>query len=206
MCVDIVAHIGTGHEFNALSCHQVETALNDLLVELHIGDAVHQQATNAIRSFQHLDAVARFVELIGSCQARRSGTDDHHFLACPAGGWFWLDPSFGKATVNNGVFNVLDRDCGIGDPQDAGTFTGSRTGAAREFRKIVGFMKPVKGFLPATLVNQVVPFRNQVIDRTARSRLAKGDTAIHAASSLSFQVALLGWGKDFVIVFQPDQR
>jgi hypothetical protein len=44
--------------------------------------------------------------------------------------------------IDDGVFDILDRNCRAGDTQNAGAFTGRRTDAAGKFRKVVGFVQP----------------------------------------------------------------
>ena len=48
--------------------HQVDAALDYLLVKLHVGDAVHQQASYAVRPLVYGDRVTRLVELGGAGQ------------------------------------------------------------------------------------------------------------------------------------------
>ena len=62
----------TSLEVDALSSHEVDTALNDLLVELHVGDTVHEKTTNAVRALVDGDLVASLVELVGSGETSRS--------------------------------------------------------------------------------------------------------------------------------------
>ncbi len=41
------------NERNAFPPHELQAAFNNLLVELHIGDAVHQQAADAVLPFKY---------------------------------------------------------------------------------------------------------------------------------------------------------
>ena len=69
-------------ELDALGFHQVDAAQHDLLlVELHVGDAVHEQAADAVGALEDRDRVAGPVELGGGGQARRAGADDGDLLA-----------------------------------------------------------------------------------------------------------------------------
>ncbi len=70
---DVLADFDARFEDNAFLSHQVDAALNDqLLVELHVRNAVHQQAAEAVGAFEHGDFVTGTIELCGTGQARRS--------------------------------------------------------------------------------------------------------------------------------------
>ena len=56
MCIrdrHCTAHIHAGAEHNTLGLHQLDPALNDCLVQLHVGDTVHPV------SYTHLDVYKR---------------------------------------------------------------------------------------------------------------------------------------------------
>ena len=65
------------------SCfHQLDAAQDDfLLVELHVRNAVHEQAAGAIGAFEDGDGVAGLVQLRGGGEAGGAGADDGDFLA-----------------------------------------------------------------------------------------------------------------------------
>ena len=72
--------------------------------------------------------------------------------------------------------------------------TGSRADSSRKFRKVVGIVETIQRILPATVVDKVVPFRNKIVDGTARRHvghqvagMAKRNSAINAPSSLRLQ-------------------
>ena len=54
---------------------------DDALVELHVRNAVHQQAADAVGALVDGDRVAGLVELIGGGEARRARADDGDLLA-----------------------------------------------------------------------------------------------------------------------------
>src|SRR5439155_3868809 len=91
----------------------------------------------------------------------------------------------------DGTLDVLDGDGRGVDPEDTGTFARGGADAPGEFREIVGLVKPVERFTPKTAINQIVPLRDQVVDRAAgrhtveqSARMTEGDAAIHAAGRL----------------------
>ncbi len=93
--------------------------------------------------------------------------------------------------VNNRDFNLFNRD-GLSiniQVKRTGIFTRSRAKTAREFRKIIGGVQALNGFLPAVAVNQIVPIRNNVSQGAAH--MTKRNTAIHTAGGLVFQVIRL---------------
>ncbi len=102
------------------------------------------------------------------------------------------DPALREAAVDDRVLDVLDRDRGVGDAEHAGAFARRGAGAARELREVVGLVQPVERVAPTALIDQVVPLRNQVVDRAAVVRLTERDAAVHAACALIAQMLLVG--------------
>ena len=75
------------------------------LFHLEVGNAVAQQATDAIIFLKHRHIVTSPCQLLRSGQARRAGTDDRHFFARFVLGQLGRDPALGPGPVNDGVFN-----------------------------------------------------------------------------------------------------
>ena len=70
----------------------------------------------------------------------------------------------------------------------------ARADATGEFGEIVRLMQPFKRFLPQAAIDEVVPFRDKVVDGAAAGHAAKehagmaeGRAAIHAARALFAQ-------------------
>ena len=59
-------------------------------------------------------------------------------------------------------------------------------------------MQYLQGSLPVTLVNQVIPVRNDIVNRTAL--VAKGNAAIHTARALLAYVILIQRDDKFVVM------
>jgi len=57
--VDIVPDAAVGHDLDAFGGHLLDAALNELLLELEVGYAVHQQSADAIRALIERDRMAR---------------------------------------------------------------------------------------------------------------------------------------------------
>jgi hypothetical protein len=69
-------------EGDAFVFEQLHAAEDDfLLVELHVGDAIHEEAAGTVGTLEDGDGVAGFVELRGGAEAGGAGTDDGDFLA-----------------------------------------------------------------------------------------------------------------------------
>src|SRR5207344_1993405 len=106
---------------------EIDAPVHDLLVELHVRNAVHQQAADAVRTLVDRYLVAGFVELIRGREACRPRADDRDLLARARLGHLGLEPAFGETAIDDRVLDVLDRDGGIGDAEHARAF--ARRGA-----------------------------------------------------------------------------
>ena len=127
-----------------------------------------------------------------AAQARPAGPEPTTatFLPVRVGGRLGHDPAFLEALVDDGALDALDGDRRLVDAEDARALAGSGTDAAGELREVVGLVQPFEGLFPQSAINQVVPLRNEVVDRTAgghafeqRAGVAEGDAAVHAAGA-----------------------
>jgi hypothetical protein len=107
------------------------------------------------------------VQLGSGSQAGRARAHDHDLLAGTRLRWFGNHPTFLEAAVDDRRLEVLDRYRRTGNAEHAGAFAGCRADAAGEIRKVVGLVQPDERLLPQAAINQVVPLRNQVVDRAA---------------------------------------
>src|SRR5580658_6398447 len=97
-----------------------------------------------------------------------------------------MNPAFVKSPVHDIFFDLLDGYRRLIDAEYAGGLTRCWTNPAGEFREVVGCMQLPHCFLPTSVINQIVPIGNQIVDGT--SRLTKGHAAIHAARALSAKI------------------
>ncbi len=95
-----------------------------------------------------------------------------------------------KGALHDVLFDLLDRDCRLIDPQHTRRFARRWTNAAGKFRKIVGRVQLANRLFPAAVIDEIVPVGDQVVDGT--SRLAEGHATVHAARALG---AKLRFGK-----------
>ena len=92
------------------------------------------------------------------------------------------------------AFDVLDRDRRSIDAEHARTFARRGANAAGEFREIIRLVQPFERFFPEAAIDEIVPFRNEIVDRAAgghaadeRAGVAERNSAIHAARALLAQ-------------------
>src|SRR5262249_34655669 len=203
----IGADFAARDELYALLFQEPDAALDKLFVELHIRDAVHEQSTYSVGSLEYRDGVASSIQLCGSREAGRSRTDDGGLLAGAPGGRFRLNPALVKTLVDDGALDALDRDGRCIDAEYTRSLARRRANAAGELRKVVRLVQPLQGIAPQSAIDQVIPFRDEVVDRAARRHaadqvagVAKRHTAIHAARALVTEQLLVGVAVEFAPV------
>ena len=78
----ILSDFGVADELDAFGFHLLDAAQHDFfLVELHVRNAIHEQAAGTIGAFENGDGVAGLVQLRGGAKSRRTGTDHGDFFA-----------------------------------------------------------------------------------------------------------------------------
>ena len=150
-----------------------------------------------------------FVQLIGTREACRSRADDGHRLSRAGRRRIWCDPAFLPTLVDNGALDAFDCDRRFDNTQHARTFAGRGTNAAGKLREIVRLVQTVKRLAPESAVDEVIPLRNQVVDRTTCghaankfARVTKRNAAIHAAGTLRAEFVL----RQMEVKFVPVRR
>ena len=76
------ADVDARAEDHALGPHLLDAAVDQRLLHLEVGDAVAEQAADAVALLEHGDRVAGAGQLLGAGQARRPRADHGH---APAG-------------------------------------------------------------------------------------------------------------------------
>ena len=157
--------------------------------------------------------MTRAVQLCRAGEAGRPRPNNGDFLAGPLLGRLRSHPSLGKAVVDDRAFDGLDRHRQLIQAEHAGAFAWSRTNATGEFRKIVGLVKSMQCLFPQPTVNQIIPFRDQIVDRTARSHaadqltgVAERNAAIHATRALLLQLRFGEVLVELLPIFHPLKR
>jgi hypothetical protein len=76
-----LAHQHAGAEHDALGLHLLHAAVDVRLLHLEVGNAVAQQAADAVVLLEHRDVVADARQLLRRRQAGRAGAHHRHLLA-----------------------------------------------------------------------------------------------------------------------------
>ncbi len=210
--LDVTAHGHPGPEGYPLSFQELDAALDDALVQLHVGDAVRQQPADAVVALEDRDLVAGAVELGRDRQAGWAAADHGDLEAGAGHGRLRHDPAFAEGAVDDLGFDGLDRHRLAGQAHGARTLARRGADAAGELGEVVGLVEADDGLAPLTAVDQVVPLGNDVVDRAAQGQavdqfpgMAIGDTAVHAASALPAQGLLGVLGVGLAPVLDPLQ-
>src|SRR5690606_12629556 len=196
------ADIGVGDEVDTLGLQQIDTALHHVLAELHVRNAVHQQAADTIGALVHGHRVAELIQLRGSGETRWTRADNRDLLAGARRRRLRHHPAFLEAAINARVLNIPDRHRLLDGAEHAGTVARCRANTTGELGKIVGEMQAIERVLPAIFVNQIIPFGNQIGNGAAIAGLAKWNTAIHAARRLYSQRRLVDLGVQLFVIQQ----
>ncbi len=182
-CVRAAAAHGLAYpELHALGAHLLHAPVDQLLFQFEVGNAIAQQTADAVVLFVQHHIVAGARQLLRAGEAGRTRTDYRHPLAGLARRRQRQHPAHLPALVDDGVLDRLDPHGIVVDVERASRFARRRTDAAGEFWKIIGRMQRLQRCAPVLLVDQVVPVRNDVVDRAAAH--AERRAAVHAARPL----------------------
>src|SRR5262249_60030794 len=99
-----------------------------------------------------------------------------------------VHPAALEGAVGDRAFDRLDGDGVVRDVERAGGFARRRADATGDLGEIVSGVEVARSLLPVAAIDEVVPVRDLIVDRTAG--VAVGNAAIHAARRL-FLVLLL---------------
>ncbi|CDA67129.1 putative uncharacterized protein [Segatella copri CAG:164] len=165
-------------EFNTLLFEKTETAVDDALVELEVWNTITQQTTGILTSLENCYLISHVVQLVGSYQSCRTGTDDSHRLAIT------LRNLNMYIILREGVLHDSTLILTVGgwlmihEIQYTRLLTECRTDASCELRKVVGGIEETVSLLPIALVEGIIPLRCLVAQRT--SPVTERHTTIHA--------------------------
>ena len=171
--------------------HEGNATVNDLLVQLHIGNAVAQQSAGAIVALKHRHPVAALIEQQRRRQPGRAAAHHGHPLARAHLGGLPAHQAMGKSVLNDLALIVLGGDRLTVFPAGAGRLTQGGTHPGGELRQAVGAAEADIRLFPVAVVHQIVDLRHQVVEGTAgghaadhHPRLAEGDAAVHTPGPL----------------------
>ena len=162
--------------------HLRDALIEVALLHLELGDAVAQQAADAIGALVDDHRVAGARELLRGREPGRTGADDGDALAREPLGVQRREPAFLPRAVDDLDLDLLDRDRRLVDAEHARGFARRRAQAAGELGEVVGRVQPFARRLPAVAVHEVVPLRDEVPERAAG--VAERDAAVHAPRAL----------------------
>src|SRR5262245_48473681 len=100
-CRDMDADSSVRNKLNAFLSHEIDAPLDDGLVELHVGNPVHQQPTDAVGTLVYGYPVTGTVQLRCTGKPRRTRTDHSHLLASTLLRRICAYPAFGKSLVDD---------------------------------------------------------------------------------------------------------
>ncbi len=190
-------------EFGSFGAHLVQTPIKMPLFHLEFRDAVTQQPADAVFALENGDGVTRPGELLGGGQTRRPRTHHSNRLPGQLPRRTWLHPSFVEGLVDDLQLDLLDRHRILVDAQHTRRLARSRAQPAGEVGEVVGGVQPFDCVAPAAPADQIVPFRDQVTQRT--SVVTERNAAIHAAGRLLAQALVVEFLVDFPPVSQPQR-
>ena len=116
-----------------------------LLLHLEVGDAVAQQAADAVVALEHGDGVPGAGELLGGGEAGRPGADDGDGLAGEAPGRLRLHPAVAEGLVDDRDLDLLDGDGGLVDAEHARRLARRRAEPAGELGEVVRRVQALDG-------------------------------------------------------------
>src|SRR5437660_9305999 len=100
---NILANFRAGHELHPFGGHLLETAIDHMLFQLELGDAVAEQTANAIGFFVNYDGVSGATELLGGGQSSWAGADDGYLFPGAHLSRLGTNPAFLKSTLDNAL-------------------------------------------------------------------------------------------------------
>src|ERR1044071_10124286 len=110
--------------------------------------------------------MAGIVKLSSRSQTSRARTNNRHSLAGANGRGLRFYPTGIEGAIDDRLFDSLDCHRTIVDAEYARALAWRGTNSACEFRKVISLMKPIESFTPASAIDQIVPFGDQVVDGT----------------------------------------
>src|SRR5215475_1094481 len=92
---------GIRDKSDALLSHEIDAPPDDSLIELHVGNAVHEQTTNAIGALVHGHPVPSTVQLRRASEPRGAGTNHSYLFSGTFFRRLRFDPALRKTVVDN---------------------------------------------------------------------------------------------------------
>jgi hypothetical protein len=184
--VDVGADVDPVAELDALGDQLLEPPLDHPLLDLEVRDAETDQAAAGLVALVDGDRVAGAAQLLGGGEPGRAGADHRDGAAGLDLRRLRHDPALVPGAVDDRDLDLLDRDrVALADLQHAGRLARGGAQPAGELREVVGRVQLDDRLAPAVAVDEVVPVRDQVAQRTPV--VAERHAALHAARALLAQ-------------------
>ena len=180
--LDVRADLDASPQHDPFGAQLRQAPLEDPFLQLELGDAVAQQAAHAVGPLVNRDLVAGAAQLLRGRQPGRAGADHGDLLPGQRRRGPGDDPALRPGHLDDLLLEHGVDDWLAADSEHAGRLAGRRAEAPGELGEVVGGVQALRGVLPAALVGEVVPFRDEVAE--GAGAVAVGDPAEHAARSL----------------------
>src|ERR1700759_1350661 len=112
--------------------------------------------------------MSRAIQLSRCRETRGAGADHRDLLIGSRGRGFGNDPALLPAFVDDGVLDTLDGHGWRVDAQHTRSLARRRAYAARELREVIRLVQSLERLAPQAPIDEIVPFRDQVVDGAAR--------------------------------------
>ena len=155
------------------SMSSMRRSTTSFLSSFMLGMPYMSRPPGPVGALEDRDRVAGAVELRGGGEAGRAGADHGDLLAGARRRRLGRDPALLPAAVDDGVLDALDGHRRGVDAEHARALAGRRADAAGELREVVGLVQALERLAPEAAVDEVVPLRDQVVDRAARGHAAR---------------------------------
>ena len=169
-------------KIDALGLHLPDAPVDEVLLHLEVGDAVAQQAADAVGLLEHRQRMAGAGELLGAGQAGRAGADHGDPLAGAARRRAaTIQPSSQpRSTISHSMVLMVTGLSSMFSVQDASHGAGQMRPV--NSGKLLVECRLSSAVAPLVAIDQVVPVRDLVVDRAAL--VTERNAAIHAARRL----------------------
>src|SRR5882724_3124006 len=122
--------MSVSYEFHSLGGHLFQATIKNGALHLEMRDSIPQKPPNTVGLFVDGHAMPSAAQLLRRGQTRGAGTYDRHPLT---GANFWqfrTNPAFQKSSFHDVLFDLLNRDGRLVDPQHARSFARRRTNSS----------------------------------------------------------------------------
>ena len=177
---DVAPDVDAESKLDALCNELLHPPFDEPLLDLELRHPEADEPSCRLVALVDDDVLAGPRKLLGTGEPGRARADDGNAAAGAPRRRLRLHPALAPAAVDDRELDLLDRDgVPLVDLEHARRLARSGTEPAGELGEVVRPVKLLERFLPAVAVDEVVPVRNQVADRTAV--MAERHPALHAA-------------------------